>query len=734
MVLLISGIYLNCFLLFLLLTLYCIYFCCSRQFKLIFVIGCCSFFIVPRIIMTLEKIDQTYSLNQQFVIKVAPDSLKINGDSLSFYGENKKGALFRCYYTLKNESEKNWVTKKNFQQNYALVNGTFTKGRQQRNLAGFNQKQYLRSHGYCGIINIKKITWYSKKNFELNQFRAYLIRQLKEKLPKKTSAYLCALFFGYKDQDFKETQLTLSPSGILHYFSISGMHVHIFLGVFLSLFQLLRLTLKESILPMTIFAVLIIVLTGGAIGIWRATLLFFLNSLTKLLPVVLSALDKFGIVLLVCLWIDPLLIFQTGGQLSFLISFLLLVTQNEQGKLKDFKKSCWLTLLALPIICFYFYEWPLLGGVLTVVLLPVFKFFLLPMGLLLIISTFVFSFNFLIYLFENFIFLFESILKWTIYFTVPIGWLPTLYVFFLTVLGIFLYQKKFPKIVLVGILLFLPILINRSTFPLMAAFIDVGQGDSILFKAPFNREVILVDTGGRITFTQEKWQRKIQNSNAQNTVIPFLKACGIKKINKLIITHGDSDHMGDLTEILHHFTVKELILGAGSEKHPNLSKSLKKLPRKTDLKLLSGAHYVKGYFPLQIFAPENSNGENEDSIVVQTKIRNQNFLLTGDLDQSGEERLLKEYKNLKSDVLKLGHHGSRTSSSARFIGQLKPQVAIVSCGLNNRFNHPHHEVLETLKSHQVALFRTDQQGMVYFSWGFINQVAAPEVLQDSSSP
>lgn len=734
MVLIICGIYLNCPLLFLILFLYCVYFCCSRQFKLVFVIGFCSLFIVPRLLTTLDKIDHDYTLKQEFILKVSADSLKINGDNLSFHGENQRGEVFSCYYTFQSETEKKQIVNKDLQQNYATIFGTFTKGRGQRNLAGFNQQKYLRSHGYCGVLNSKKINWHAKKTFTWDQVRAFFIRQLKRKLPQKTSAYLGALFFGYKDQDFKKTQGTLSPSGILHFFSISGMHVHIFLGAWLGLLQCLRLTLKESLLPVLIFAVFIFVLTGGSVGIWRATLLFILNLLIKFLPIVLSPMDKFGIVLLLCLFKEPLLIFQTGGQLSFMMALLLVITVNEQGKLKDFKTSSWLTLLALPLICFYFYEWPLLGGFLTVTLLPVFKFFLLPVGLVIIVGTFVISFDFLIHLFEKFIFLFESLLANTVHFTLPIGWVPPLYVFLLTFLGIYLYQKKFSKIKLAILLLFLPFLINRVTFPLMVAFVDVGQGDAIVFKAPFNREVILVDTGGKVLFPQEKWQQKIQNSNAQNTLVPFLKACGIKKIDSVIITHGDSDHMGDLDVVLEDFDVKELVLGAGSEKQPNIAKSLNQLPQKTDLKLLSGAASVTGYFPLRVFAPLKSKGENEDSLVLQTQIKKQRFLLTGDLDQAGEKQLLKKYQNLKSDVLKLGHHGSKTSSSPIFIQKVAPKSAIISCGLNNRFNHPHQEVLETLNKQQVTTFRTDQQGMIYYSWGFLEPVATPKTVQESASP
>lgn len=733
MVLIICSIYLKQPLLLLLLSLYCIYFCCSRQFKLLLVVGICSFFIVPRCLIILEKTDKSYSQKQQFVLKIEEDSLKINGDSLSFSGTNSRQERFSCYYRIKNKEEKDYLIQKPIAQNFVTVYGQFSKGRKQRNLGGFDQVKYLRSHHYCGNLNVEKLQWKTKKSFNFRQIRASCIRQLKQKLPNKTRAYLSALFLGYKDQDFKETQAVLSPTGILHFFSISGLHVHIFLGTFLYFLQFLRLTLKQSLPLLILFGGIIVLFSGGGIGIWRATLSFFLGIATKLAPLSLSQLDKFSIVLLLCLFKDPLLIFQMGGQLSFIMALLLLTTDNTKSTFKSLKKSCWLTLLALPLISFYFYEWPILGGVFTIILLPIFKFFLLPVGFIIMVGSFFITDSFFASLFENFIQFFENILNITTFFTLPIGWLPPFFVLFLMLLGVFLYQRKYPRWLVVVLLVFLPFMVNRLLFPLMTVFVDVGQGDAILFKSRFNREVILVDTGGKLLFETRDWQRKIQNSNAQNTLIPVLKSLGITRIDKVFITHGDTDHMGDLEEVLHHFNVKQLILGDGSQNHKNMVKTLKKLPRKTALRVVKGKSFVNGIFPMYVFAPIHGQGENEDSLVLQIQIRKQRFLLTGDLHQAGEEQLVKDYPNLKSDVLKLGHHGSRTSSSLKFIRTVAPKTAIISCGLNNQFGHPHKEVLRGLNENQIQTLRTDQHGMIYFKWRIFQSEATPVVIQESPS-
>ena len=103
------------------------------------------------------------------------------------------------------------------------------------------------------------------------------------------------------------------------------------------------------------------------------------------------------------------------------------------------------------------------------------------------------------------------------------------------------------------------------------------------------------------------------------------------------------------------------------------------------------------------------------------------------MHQAGEELLVRKYRGLKSDVLKLGHHGSRTSSSLKFIQAISPDAAVISCGLNNRFGHPHDEVLTTLQVKNVQVLRTDQQGMIYFSWHLFQDKAMPKVIKESAS-
>src|SRR5699024_10636862 len=255
------------------------------------------------------------------------------------------------------------------------------------------------------------------------------------------------------------------------------------------------------------------------------------------------------------------------------------------------------------------------------------------------------------------------------------------------------------------------------------AFVDVGQGDSIVIQKGIAKEVYVIDTGGKMTFHQEEWQNYQAGPNAEYTLIPYLKGEGIRKIDGLLLTHGDTDHMGDAKELFKIFEIKRLYVGKGSLKHNNMKRLLKDIPKKTEIIEVSQGNQIGEKIQLNILAPqEEGKGENEDSVVVAAKIHEINFLLTGDLDQAGERKLLKNDPQLKCDVLKLGHHGSRTSSDEVFIQTLKPKHAIVSCGKDNRFGHPHKEVMDTLNKNQVQVLRTDQQGKIRNPLHFLHSV------------
>ena len=231
-------------------------------------------------------------------------------------------------------------------------------------------------------------------------------------------------------------------------------------------------------------------------------------------------------------------------------------------------------------------------------------------------------------------------------------------------------------------------------------FLDVGQGDSALIRYPNNKLNILIDTGGMYS-----------SSLATNITIPFLRALGMNEIDYLILTHGDYDHMGEAINLVENFKVEKVIFNCGefNDLEQELIQVLikKKIPYYSCIKELN-VDNKKLYF----LNNKDYDNENDNSSVVYTKFGNYKFLFMGDAGVEVEEDLIEKYNLKDIDVLKVGHHGSKTSSSEGFIDEINPKYSIISVGKNNRYGHPNKEVLDNLKESKV--YRTDQDGSIMF--------------------
>ena len=229
--------------------------------------------------------------------------------------------------------------------------------------------------------------------------------------------------------------------------------------------------------------------------------------------------------------------------------------------------------------------------------------------------------------------------------------------------------------------------------------LDVGQGDSAVIITKGKKDVILIDTGG------------IRNTLVSNNVILYLKSQGIKRIDTLILTHGDFDHMGDAENIITKMKVKKVILNKSldNELEISLIQKLKKenIPYTHEPQNISLANGQIIFLNKKIFSEEN-----DDSNVLLLELDNKKILFMGDASKDTEEYLINTYNLPKIDILKVGHHGSKTSSSNGFITQIKPYYAVISVGRNNIYHHPNAEVLDILKNSTV--YRTDEKGSIIF--------------------
>ena len=230
--------------------------------------------------------------------------------------------------------------------------------------------------------------------------------------------------------------------------------------------------------------------------------------------------------------------------------------------------------------------------------------------------------------------------------------------------------------------------------------IDVGQGDSILIEFPHNKENIMIDTGGNYNYDLTK-----------NVLIPFLKSKGIKKLSNLIITHGDSDHMGSSINLINSFKVESFIFNKGPCNE--LENTLIKVLEERNIKYTSNLKEIRlGSVIFYFLNTKVYDNENDNSSVIYVTFNNKNFLFMGDASVEVEKDLIERYNLENIDVLKVGHHGSKTSSSKEFIDEINPKYSIISVGKNNRYGHPNKEVFNNLDNSKI--YRTDWDGSIMF--------------------
>lgn len=231
-------------------------------------------------------------------------------------------------------------------------------------------------------------------------------------------------------------------------------------------------------------------------------------------------------------------------------------------------------------------------------------------------------------------------------------------------------------------------------------FINVDQGDSILIEN--NNFNILIDSGP---------------NTAKDTLISYLKKYKIKKLDYLIASHPHEDHIGSMDDIVNKFYIEEFIMPKVLSTDKNFSNLVNALKSKgltirninNNLKIqLSEDNYIDFLWTGDI----SDDNLNNHSIVIKYINKNTSFLFTGDMEEEVENILLSSKKSLESTVLKVAHHGSKTSSSKGFLSKVNPRIAVISCGMGNDFGHPHKNTLKALENLNSKILRTDINGNI----------------------
>jgi competence protein ComEC len=244
--------------------------------------------------------------------------------------------------------------------------------------------------------------------------------------------------------------------------------------------------------------------------------------------------------------------------------------------------------------------------------------------------------------------------------------------------------------------------------------IDVGQGDSLLVAFPDGR-LMLVDGGGILTFGH---QAKSKLDIGEDVVSPYLWQRSIRKVDVVVLTHAHDDHAGGLPAIIENFHPAELWTGATPASQAWSQVQSKAHAQKVKITAMqSGQRFDFGGTRIEILSPPSdyvapTSPKNNDSLAMRITFLERSFLLTGDMERPMELRALAGGQPLAADVLKVGHHGSNTSSTGEFLDAVSPIFAVISDGFENSFHHPHPQVLERLAAHRAGALRTDFDGLI----------------------
>lgn len=642
-----------------------------------------------------------YNINENvFYTKIT--NIKIDGDKLTINLKGKEKLLGTYYF----ESEEE---KLKFNDNYKLgdyikITGNLKEPVNNTIPNSFNYKKYLTYKGINYTLNIEsyeKIKNNKNIFLKLKNYMYDIIYHIPD------NEYLYAFILGNGSYIDSEYYNSYRINGITHLFALSGSQVILISDVLSLIFRKIKLNEKLSFIITSFFVILFTFIASFAPSLLRATIFFILVSLNKIYYTFIKSKYLLYITFIIMILYNPFYVYDLGFLLSFTITFFLIIIGENIKFKKKFNSSVFTSLISFlasaPILINNFYEVNSLGFINNLFFIPYVTYIVFPLS----IFTFVFKWlspvlKVFTDIMERVSYFSSELLSFNVYFVKMSLLIIILYYLFLIL--IIRYKKNILKLlfILLIIISYIKPLSDKNTY---VYFLDVGQGDSILIKTKNNKS-IMIDTGGKIEYEKESWQIRNNNFNLmENTIIPFIKSNGIKRINYLILTHGDADHAGYAQSLKNNFKVDTIFINKGNINYleKNISNNI----------LVD--NYIK-IDNIEIYSLNNKvyNDENQNSIVLLLKIYNYQILLMADASKENEKEILNEYNLQNIDILKLGHHGSNTSTSEELILKTNPKECVISVSLNNKYNHPSIETIELLDKYKAKYYETSKYGTIKY--------------------
>ena len=675
---------------------------------------------------------------------------KINGDMIQIIAKDRStNEKLIIDYRMKSIEEKVQLSKQNLNGKKCFVTGSLEIPSSARNPNSFNYRQYLATKQIYWILSVDHFPLQSCSPANttflslIQQLRYKGINYISSQFSEPTAALAVTLIFGARNTMPTELVTSYQKTGLVHILAISGLHVSLLTGIIFFIGIRIGVVREDMLTGLLTFLPVYALLTGASPSVVRSVVMtmILLGSLKirwkRFLPI-----DAVCVACMLMLLCKPFLLFDIGFLLSFTSSSALLLSSSLISRYKYpimqlFIISFIAQIASLPVLLWNFYEFSLISLPLNVVFVPFFSFLLPVILVLFILPPFLKSVASPIFFIVNdAITLVNNSITWLGQQSFPIvilgrpdwrmliGFLMVFILFFIKWDELKTLKTFIPLLFLLLAPFFVQGIITKWSPMGEITFIDVSQGDSILVRLPYNQGVYLIDTGGSVPFEKEAWQvKKKEFKVGDDVVIPFLKSKGITTIDKLILTHGDYDHIGGAAAIIEQLHVRE-VLFPKTVKMSEIEDETMGIAQKANVKinfLSEGLSWRSGDNMFRVLSPVvNQKGEdrNNQSIAIVAQIGGLTWLFPGDLEQEGERSLVSRNPSLSIDVLKVGHHGSKTSTTEELLTTFSPKLAIISVGSQNQYGHPHQEVITKLVNNGTSVLRTDQHGAItYFFKG-----------------
>ena len=698
-------------------------------------------------------------------IYISLENVNIVGTIVS----SKKEKQYINEYKIETEKINNIKLKKKFilltknkeieYGNKIKLEGTYIKPSKSRNYKGFDYSNYLKTENIYGTIEQNgKIELIKEKNIKyffiiLYKVKNKIIKNINNKFPEETRGLFLGILLGDKSSIEENVRQNFADSSLSHILAVSGTHISYVVICISVLFKKLKLNknIRKVLTSLVLFMYLYLV--DFSVSATRAVIMSTIVIMQMLFYRKQDTITTIAFSSIIILINNPYSILNIGFLLSYggTIGIILFVNRISIESKEDFfqrfksylKDICIVTISAqtiiMPIIIYYFntisFTFIISNIIASLIIGPIImiglviiaiSFFKIP-----IISLIIRFYNILIVILVRTADIISKIPMSKIYLKTPTTLEIIFYYSVVFLIALLIYIKKSNRkfikktiqiyiynlknffinnrnkvLIFISIVSLISITSIKIPKELKINFIDVGQGDSCLITTPQNKKVI-VDSGGSESYDVGK-----------NVLLPYLLDKRITKIDYIMISHFDTDHCKGFEYVLENIKVKNVIISKQSETSENF-KQIMKIIRKKRINLIIVQKETKikidNFTTVDILSPQSENiadNMNDNSIVAKFEAYNFSILFTGDASEKIEKELIKENINLKSDILKVSHHGSKTGTSEEFLKSVKPKIALIGVGENNKFGHPTKDVIKRLTENKIKIYRTDTDGEI----------------------